>query len=66
MLHKLRDAMGKRDGEYMLAGRMDPDEGYFYHLQCFSKTQKFVVENLHISNIARIFVSIILINDFML
>jgi hypothetical protein len=29
MLHKLRDAMGKRDGEYILAGRIELDEGYF-------------------------------------
>jgi predicted RNA-binding Zn-ribbon protein involved in translation (DUF1610 family) len=29
MLHKLRDAMGKRDGEYVLAGRIELDEGYF-------------------------------------
>ena len=29
MLHKLREAMGKRDGEYVLAGRMELDEVYF-------------------------------------
>jgi len=29
MAHKLRDAMGKRDGEYVLAGRIELDEGYF-------------------------------------
>ena len=29
MLHKLREAMGKRDGAYVLAGRMELDEGYF-------------------------------------
>jgi len=29
MAHKLRDAMGKRDGEYILAGRIELDEGYF-------------------------------------
>ena len=29
MLHKLREAMGKRDGEYVLAGRIELDEGYF-------------------------------------
>jgi len=29
MLHKLREAMGKRDGEYILAGRIELDEGYF-------------------------------------
>jgi hypothetical protein len=29
MVHKLRDAMGKRDGEYVLAGRIELDEGYF-------------------------------------
>lgn len=29
MLHKLRSAMGKRDGEYVLAGRIELDEGYF-------------------------------------
>jgi len=29
MAHKLREAMGKRDGEYVLAGRIELDEGYF-------------------------------------
>jgi len=29
MLHKLRETMGKRDGEYILAGRIELDEGYF-------------------------------------
>ena len=29
MSHKLRAAMGKRDGEYVLAGRIELDEGYF-------------------------------------
>ena len=29
MLHKLRAAMGKRDGKYVLAGRIELDEGYF-------------------------------------
>jgi hypothetical protein len=29
MLHKLRDAMSKRDGEYVPAGRIELDEGYF-------------------------------------
>ena len=29
MAHKLREAMGKRDGEYILAGRIELDEGYF-------------------------------------
>jgi hypothetical protein len=29
MVHKLRVAMGKRDGEYVLAGRIELDEGYF-------------------------------------
>jgi len=29
MTHKLREAMGKRDGEYVLAGRIELDEGYF-------------------------------------
>jgi len=29
MAHKLRAAMGKRDGEYILAGRIELDEGYF-------------------------------------
>jgi Zn ribbon nucleic-acid-binding protein len=29
MMHKLREAMGKRDGEYVLAGRIELDEGYF-------------------------------------
>ena len=29
MVHKLRQAMGKRDGEYILAGRIELDEGYF-------------------------------------
>jgi hypothetical protein len=29
MLHKLREAMGKRDGEYVLAGRIELDEGFF-------------------------------------
>ena len=29
MVHKLRAAMGKRDGEYVLAGRIELDEGYF-------------------------------------
>lgn len=29
MVHKLRQNMGKRDGEYILAGRIELDEGYF-------------------------------------
>ena len=29
MVHKLRQSMGKRDGEYILAGRIELDEGYF-------------------------------------
>jgi DNA-directed RNA polymerase subunit RPC12/RpoP len=29
MVHKLRIAMGKRDGEYVLAGRIELDEGFF-------------------------------------
>jgi len=29
MAHKLRTAMGNRDGEYVLAGRIELDEGYF-------------------------------------
>ena len=29
MVHKIRQAMGKRDGEYILAGRIELDEGYF-------------------------------------
>jgi hypothetical protein len=29
MVHKLRAAMGKRDEEYILAGRLELDEGYF-------------------------------------
>ena len=29
MIHKLRLSMGKRDGEYILAGRIELDEGYF-------------------------------------
>jgi hypothetical protein len=29
MTHKLREAMGKRDGESVLAGRIELDEGYF-------------------------------------
>ena len=29
MAHKLRSAMGARDGEYILAGRIELDEGYF-------------------------------------
>ena len=29
MVHKLRQAMGKRDGEYVLAGKIELDEGYF-------------------------------------
>ena len=29
MMHKLRETMGKRDGEYVLAGRIELDEGYF-------------------------------------
>jgi Zn ribbon nucleic-acid-binding protein/ribosomal protein S8E len=29
MAHKLREIMGKRDGEYVLAGRIELDEGYF-------------------------------------
>lgn len=29
MVHKLRRSMGKRDGEYVLAGRIELDEGYF-------------------------------------
>ena len=29
MVHKLRAAMGKRDGEYVLAGRIELNEGYF-------------------------------------
>ncbi len=29
MVHKLRQTMGKRDAEYILAGRIELDEGYF-------------------------------------
>ena len=29
MVHKLRDAMGKRNTEYVLAGRIELDERYF-------------------------------------
>lgn len=29
MVHKLRQSMGKRDDEYILAGRIELDEGYF-------------------------------------
>ena len=29
MVHKLRQSMGKRDAEYILAGRIELDEGYF-------------------------------------
>jgi len=29
MVHKLRLAMGKRDGEYVLAGQIELDDGYF-------------------------------------
>lgn len=29
MVHKLRQAMGRRDGQYVLAGRIELDEGYF-------------------------------------
>ena len=29
MAHKLREVMGKRDGEYVLSGRIELDEGYF-------------------------------------
>lgn len=29
MVHKLRIAMGKRDGEYVLAGQIELDDGYF-------------------------------------
>ena len=29
MVHKLRVAMGKRDGEYILAGQIELDEGFF-------------------------------------
>jgi hypothetical protein len=29
MVHKLRQTMGNRDGEYILAGRIELDEGYF-------------------------------------
>ena len=29
MAHKLREAMGKHDGEYILAGRIELNEGYF-------------------------------------
>ena len=29
MAHKLRDAMGKRDGEYVLSGMIELDEDYF-------------------------------------
>lgn len=29
MVHKLRQAMGKRDGQYVLAGRIELDEGFF-------------------------------------
>ena len=29
MVHKLRQAMGRRDDEYVPAGRIEPDEGYF-------------------------------------
>ena len=29
MMHKIRSAMGKRDGEYLLAGWIELDEGFF-------------------------------------
>ncbi|RRD68798.1 IS1595 family transposase, partial [Tannerella forsythia] len=29
MVHKLRQVMGRRDDEYVLAGRIELDEGYF-------------------------------------
>jgi len=29
MVHKLREAMGKRDGEYILAGQIELDDGFF-------------------------------------
>ncbi len=29
MVHKLRSAMGKRDGEYILAGQIELDDGFF-------------------------------------
>ena len=29
MVHKLRESMGKRDGEYILAGRIELDKSYF-------------------------------------
>ena len=29
MLHKLRNAMGKRDAEYKVFGMVEPDEGFF-------------------------------------
>jgi hypothetical protein len=29
MVHKIRESMGKRDGEYVLAGSIELDEGYF-------------------------------------
>lgn len=29
MVHKLRQSMGKRDGQYVLVGRIELDEGYF-------------------------------------
>ena len=29
MVHKLREVMGKRDDEYVLAGCIELDEGYF-------------------------------------
>jgi hypothetical protein len=40
MLHKLRDAMGKRDGEYILAGRIELDEGYFSTEKSQSEKEK--------------------------
>lgn len=33
MVHKLRIAMGKRDGEYVLAGQIELDDGYFSTLK---------------------------------
>lgn len=31
MVHRFCQAMGKRDGEYVLEGRIEPDEGVFFH-----------------------------------
>ena len=30
MMHKIRSAMGEREGEYMLAGRVELDDGCFF------------------------------------